>query len=71
MRNQMASASLFVLLPYLSAILHHAPVSGCIFSGNKLERLRMTQFLQEFQHHLLTEPSWRAEHVEVVRPTDP
>lgn len=42
----MASESLFVSLPHLSVILHHAPVSGCIFSGNTLEQLRMTQFSQ-------------------------
>lgn len=58
MGNQMASESLFVPLPHLSAILHRAPVSECIFSGNKLGQLRMTQFLQEFQHRLLLEPSW-------------
>lgn len=53
MRNQRASQSLFILLPHLSAIFHCAPVSECIFSGNKLEQLRMTRLLQEFQHRLL------------------
>lgn len=55
----------------MSAILHRAPVSGCIFSGNKLEQLRMTQFIQGLWHHPLAEPSWGAGHVEVARPTDP
>lgn len=58
MRDQMASESLFVPLPHVSAILHRAPVSECIFSGNKRGQLRMTQFLQEFQHLLLREPRW-------------
>lgn len=53
MKNQKAPEFLFIPLPHLSEILHCAPVSGCIFSGNKLEQLKMTQFLQEFQHHLL------------------
>lgn len=65
-RNQVAPESLLVPLPCLSAILHRAPVSECIFSKNKLERLRMTQFLQELQQHLLMEPSWWAERAEVV-----
>ena len=60
MRNQRALESLFIPLSHLSAILHCAPVSVCIFSGNKLEQLEMTQFLQEFQHHLLeSKDRWR------------
>lgn len=48
MRNPTASESFFSPLPHSSAILHRALVSGCIFSGNKLEQLSMTQFPEEF-----------------------
>lgn len=58
LRGQTASESLLIPLPHLSAILHRAPVSGCIFSGNKLKQLRMTQFALWPWRHRLAAPSW-------------